>query len=571
MRVNLLEISRSRAPMKKFVLSVVVALGSLSVHGATYYFSDCQAGADAGCTAGNDANSGTTPSAPKRNLPSRALVDGLTAGDQILLARNGSWRSAVTAFWTGNTKGSAQNPIVIGAYTPTGYFGTAKALITLTANDANCLTISNGGATPVHKEGFTFKNIKCVGTGGSNNSIGVFTYNDVSDVLLEDLDISGFGIGIYPGAGNSPGTMTARLTLRNSYIHDNGAQGLFGGGRGILVEGNTFDNNGYVGETNRPANHFHNVYLSSAIDTVLRGNTLTRSAVCNPKMKSPCNAANQCHGVSLVIHGTASNLIIENNVVNESAGATAGCYGIQVAPGGYDTPENFEGTIVRGNRLVNVGSAAIDMGAAPNSMVENNVIVWNSAPTYAVSGIVVPSGNAVRSTTLDKQLTIRNNSIYIAGASANNRGIVVQSPSADHQVVSNLIFFAADTSSSAACFSLKGLVASNFRVFDHNLCYSDRPDHLVAYSQAHATLELAQASGFDVNGKSSNPLIQVPNEANGFSLALSSPLSPARNGGHPTLSTRLGHRGAKNPDAVPVIGANPFNSTVVSPSPPIAR
>ena len=557
--------------MKKIMLSVVVALGSLAAHGATYYFSDCQAGADTGCTAGNDANAGTSPSAPKRSLPSRALVDGLAAGDQILLAKNGSWRSAVTAFWTGNTKGSAQNPIVIGAYAPTGYLGSAKALITLTANDANCLTISNGGATPVHKEGFTFKSIKCVGAGGSNSSIGVFTYNDVSDVLLEDLDISGFGIGIYPGGGNAPGATTARLTLRNSHIHDNGAQGLYGGGRGLLVEGNTFDNNGYVGEANRPANHFHNIYLSLATDTVLRGNTLTRSAVCNPKMKSPCTAVNQCHGVSLVIHGTASNLIIENNLVNETTGATAGCYGIQVAPGGYGTPENFEGTIVRGNRLVNVGGVAIDMGSAPNSIVENNAIVWNTVPNSTVHGIVVPSGNAARSTTLDKQLTIRNNSIYIAGANATSRGIVVQSPSADHQVVSNLIFFASDSSPSAACFSTKGLVASNFKAFDHNLCYSDRPDHLVAHSQAHATMELAQASGFDVNGKSANPLIQVPNEGNGFSIALSSPMSPARNGGHPTLSSRLGQRGAKNPDASPVIGANPFNSTVVSPSPPVAR
>ncbi len=557
--------------MKRLMLSVVVALGSLSAHSATYYFSDCQAGADIGCTAGNDANSGTTPSVPKRNLPSRALVDGLAAGDQILLAKNGSWRSAVTAFWTGNTKGSAQNPIVISTYTPTGYLGSEKALITLTSNDANCLTISNGGATPVHKEGFTFKNIKCVGTGASNNSIGVFTYNDVSDVLLENLDISGFGIGIYPGAGNAPGATTARLTLRNSHIHDNGAQGLFGGGRGLLIEGNTFDNNGYVGEANRPANHFHNIYLSSATDVVLRGNTLTRSAVCNPKMKSPCTAVNQCHGVSLVVHGTASNLIVENNVVNETTGATPGCYGIQVAPGGYGTSESFAGTVVRGNRVVNVGGAAIDMGSAPNSIVENNVIVWNAASASAVSGIVVPSGNAVGSTTVDKQLTVRNNSIYIGGANANNRGIVVHSPSADHQIVSNLIYFAADSSPSAACFSTKGLVASNFKAFDHNLCYSDRPDNLVTYSQAHATMELARASGFDINGKSANPHIQVPSEANGYSITLSSPLSAARNAGHPSLSSRLGHRGAKNPDALPVIGANPYNSTVVSPSPPISR
>ena len=557
--------------MKKFLFPFLVAFGCFSANAATYYFSDCQLGADAGCTPGKDTNTGTSPSAPRQNLPSRALIDGLVAGDQVLLAKNGAWKSAVTAFWTENTKGSAQRHIVIASYSPLGYSGSAKALITLTAPNANCLTISNGGTVPVHKEGFTFKDIKCVGTGTSSNSVGVFTYNDVSDVLLENLDISGFGIGIYPGAGNAPGAVTSRLTLRNSQIYDNGSQGFFGIGRGLLVEGNTFDNNGFVGESTRPANHFHNIYLSSAMDTVLRGNTLTRSAVCNVKMKSPCVVINQCQGVSLVVHGTASNLVIENNVLDETTGAAAGCYGIQVAPGGYGTPENFSGTVIRGNRLFNVGGVAIDMGSAPNSIVESNVIVWNVAPKFSMNGIVVPSGNAVRSATLDRQLMIRNNSIYIAGADLNSRGIVVQSPSADHQVVSNLIFFADDSSPKAACFGTKGLVASSFKAFDYNLCYSDRLDNLVLYSQDHATIGAAQANGFDTNGKNANPSIQMPTELNGYSMALSSPMSPARNAGHPELSSRLGNRGSKNPDALPFIGAHPYNSTVISPSSPIAR
>jgi hypothetical protein len=554
--------------MKKFLAFALLALAGMAAQATTYYFSDCQAGFDVGCKPGDDdvKNPGTSPSTPKKGLPSRALVDSLVAGDQVLLARNGAWTSAVTAFWTGNNKGKAANPIVIGDYTPAGYTGSAKPLITLTAPDAGCLTIMSGSSSLVHKEGFVFKNIKCVGTGiaGVSNASAIFLYTDLSDVLLENLDISGFGIGVYPAS--APGADVSRVTLRNSFIHDNGNQGILGGGPYLLLEGNTFDNNGYYFT---PLFLRHNVYLGNAPFMVVRGNTLTRSAVCNAKTDKACGTLNECQGVGLVVHGVTTDLVIENNVIDESAGATEGCYGIQVSPdGSRDKSDSFAGTIIRGNRLVNVGGNAIQVGSCPSCQVEDNVIVWNKAPKFTTFGVAASDVRPTGEDAVNANVLVRNNSIYLSGPNAYQRGIVVWQGGTGHKVVNNLVFFAADTDARAACFDTTGQAAASFDAFDYNICYSDRPDHLVAYSQAYPTLAKAQENNVDVHGKNANPLIATPTAANGYSMALASSGSPAHNAGHPALSKRLGYRGAFSPNASSFIGAYPLNPSMTALSSP---
>lgn len=553
--------------MKKFLAFSLLALASMASQATTYYFSDCQAGFAPGCKAGDTKNSGLTPDQPKPGLPPRALVDSLVAGDQVLLARNGSWTSATTAFWTGNNRGKASNPIVIGDYTPPGYTGSAKPLITLTTPDAGCLTIISGSSSVVHKEGFVFKNIKCVGTAVNGSSIasGVYIYTDTSDVLLENLDLSGFGIGVYP-ADAGPGQAVTRLTLRNSFIHDNSNQGILGGGPNLLIEGNTFDNNGYYFT---PLVLRHNIYLShNAPSMVVRGNTLTRSAVCSARADKACGTLNECQGVALVVHGANKNLVIENNVIDESGGAIDACYGIQITPYGDGKVGGFEGAIIRGNRLVNVGGNAIQVSSCPSCQIEDNVIVWSKAPKFTTFGIAVSDKSPATVDPVNANVLVRNNSIHLSGADAHQRGVVVWQGGRGHKVLNNLIFFAADADARAACFDTTGQTAASFDVFDHNLCYSDRPDHAVTYSQAYKTLADAQASGIDTHGKNTNPLIATPTAANGYSMALASPTSPARNSGHPTLSKRLGYRGAFSPNEPNFVGAYPYQPLFTAPSSP---
>ena len=87
----------------------------------TYYVSDCAAGSTAQCVAGDDANVGDSPSTPWRTFDkARSRFKLLAAGDQILFARGGSFTtvgSQPLEAWV-NANSRANNPIVVGAYTP---------------------------------------------------------------------------------------------------------------------------------------------------------------------------------------------------------------------------------------------------------------------------------------------------------------------------------------------------------------------------------------------------------------------------------------------------------------------
>lgn len=69
---------------------------------------------------GSDSNSGTSASAPWKNLSKIAAVTGATAGDEFLLADDSQWNLALAdrvippTSWTG----TASSPVVIGKYSP---------------------------------------------------------------------------------------------------------------------------------------------------------------------------------------------------------------------------------------------------------------------------------------------------------------------------------------------------------------------------------------------------------------------------------------------------------------------
>ena len=68
------------------------ATAPLRATGAVYYYCDCGTGAAAGCVAGNDANAGTDPSAPRRTFANaRTRFNGMNAGDTVALCRTGAW------------------------------------------------------------------------------------------------------------------------------------------------------------------------------------------------------------------------------------------------------------------------------------------------------------------------------------------------------------------------------------------------------------------------------------------------------------------------------------------------
>lgn len=484
--------------MRKILALLATLACSFAAHATTYYVVDCQTGADTNCTAGNDTNSGTVSTSPRQNYTNLTLA----AGDIVLLANGGSW-ILTTSYVPTNVSN-----LTWSSYTPTWCVSTCasgptKPLITTNNAGWDAFYLHNTSPT-----GYLIQNLKLVGTGAGNSSPGIYFYPGMTGVTINNVDISAFAFGI------SVTSASAQVIVKNSSLHDNMAIGFFGGAHGLLVENNTFDNNG---ATATPNNRNHNLYISGGSgdvmeNIVLRGNSLTRSAV----------SGGLCQGNPIVVHGTTEGLVIENNYIDETTGASGGCYGIQVI-GGNPYAEGYNGTIIRGNKIVNVGTIGIQVGACPYCVIENNILTW-ILPSVEIIGISTEAGGA--GDAANTNITIRNNSIYNSGTDGSGAAIRVSGPGTGYSVYNNVIYLASATSSAYQCYNT--LALTSFTAFDYNDCY--RSGGVNTYSNLYSTLALAQAAGADVHGSVSNPsLTATPASGNGYDIAFTSGLT--KNGG----------------------------------------
>lgn len=557
--------------MKRLLLALALLAGSAHAS-TTLYYCDCQAGADGACVAGADGNAGTVSSSPKQNLPSQATFEGMGAGDQKLFCKGGSWIKATgPAIDFGSTSGpTAASPATIGAYTPSWGPGTAKPLITVqgTAGDADCIRLFSGGLST--KQGLVFSGLNCVGPGITSTANGFETYNGAADIILDNMTLDGFAIGVLVQAGGAASTASTRITLRNSTVKNNKTQGFFGGGPATLIENNTFTNNGWYGPT---LNQNHNLYMAvpaaqsyHLTGAVVRGNTLTKSALCDVNTSGGCSNVGTCQGTSLVMHQTTNDAVVENNTIDETTGAGAGCYGIQIAPGNGGVVEGYYGTIVRGNKVIGVGGNGIDIGACLNCTVENNDVEWPADPGFQITGIRMPDARGAEDAT-DTAMTVRNNTVYLSGANTGNVGIRVESLGTNHRVTSNAIYHDSTTSASAKCFSTTGLTISEFTAFDYNICARDTA--VPVYGTSGAT----PSGGFDTHGQLlartvAQMFTQAPASGNSYALTPAAG-SPQLNAADTTVKNfaLLGYRGAV-PAGVRSAGAEERSPSATAPSSP---
>jgi hypothetical protein len=342
--------------------------------GKTYYV----------CNTGNDENTGLSESSPFRSYEkAMSMFATISGGDSVLFCRGGQFPVS-KAKAINNMSCSISSPCILGDY---GDSTADKPLITV--SDASKPIWFADGGTKTPDAGYIVKNLSLVSTTGQ--APGVFLYRGVNNILLDNLHIQGFKLGIQI-ADSSVHT----VTLSNSVILNSVGQGILGACNDCIIENNHFENNG--------KNLFHhNIYLSSndgiAKNVTVRGNTLYKAAMQDGK----------CSGVSLVAHGKFEGITIENNLIKEDIGAVkGGCYGISVDPG-YGYEEYFKDVVIRGNTLLNVGGNAIGCASCDGALIENNTIIDEGS--VLVHGISVPV--RTEDTVKSKNITIRNNKILL--------------------------------------------------------------------------------------------------------------------------------------------------------------
>lgn len=540
-----------------------------AAHATSYYVSDCGSGANGKCVAGSDSNAGTTPAAPWKSCAQvTARFPSLAVGDQVLFAR-GSAQDACKLYFLSNLNSRAANPIVLGAYVPSWATGATPApILNGTASTYTLSLMNSGNAT--HDEGYVVQDLRFTGAGVASQIPAIMLSNDVKYVTIQRVEIEQSRAGIQcnggtnnPLSGNSDG-LTEHIVIRNSNIHHNRGMGILAGCNDLLIENNTFDNNG-VGMFD------HHIYLGglsvlgvnlTTKQVVVRGNMLTNNA---PYASATAVAPTPglCAAVAIVAHGLYDGLVIENNVVVEpTVPANGSCWGITVDSGGYGHAEGFTNVSIRGNTVINY-PLGIGMDLCNGCVIENNYVYSERAGS---SGVVVPSkyfDAPIPGNTVNNNLTVRNNTIYLKNPTYGSVGLRLSRDGKTHTVASNLIYFGSGSTSTTACFNTSGLATTAFSTFDYNLCYFSATAG--AWDSTRTALATQRSAGLDLHSQLANPLMTLPVAPN-YSTT-TGPGSPAIKAGHPTASSKFGHGGLRR-DSTADIGASQQGAVVVVPSTP---
>lgn len=379
------------------------------------YFSDCATGAAAGCVPGSNSNPGTQAS-PKQTL-SGIDVNALAAGSQLLFKRDGSWNWGST-MRLDNRNVSAAAPLTFGAW------GTGAAPL---LRVAALYTWEFGVFDNLNPDGgYVFRGLKLDGLNHPTNaSFGIWLRGTVSDVLMEDMEITGFYIGIN-GQGHND---IQRVTVRNSNIHHNRGMGVLGTFNNSLFEGNLVEANNFSGSAFE-----HGMYVSNHTNLTLRNNILRRNSV----------TGGQCTGGNLTMHGQNEGLVVEGNTIEQDASAP-GCWGISLTQA-YSTAEWFLSTVVRNNKLVNVGNSAILAQSAPGVLIEGNVVI-NTTPTYQAA-ISVGSNEYQGGDIADGNAIVRNNTACQSGGAS---GPVVNLTAAPGSTLTNNVVVTGAAATTGIC------------------------------------------------------------------------------------------------------------------------
>ena len=407
----------------------------------------CDAGAAAGCVAGSDANSGTSPSSPWKTIAkARAQFTSMNGGDTVALCQGGSWGSVPAPGGWGNARCSASSTCDLRDY-PTSWGG-GKPSIAL-ASGADLFSISNA-------QGLRFLNIAV--TGGEWPFV---TWDNVSDVDACNMTLTGNSIGFYVAASTAN---TVRIGLRQSTITNATAQGYLGACTDCVVDSNYFANNGSPGNSRD-----HNIYIGQ--------NPNGGVYYLNQRMRVTNNelhhsSGTPCASVQLVVHGSQANLLIENNLISEPPGSdtSASCYGISVGSG-LDVVAHFPNLVIRRNRVLNSGSHGIDFAEAPNALIESNVVVMDYSSGQEVYGILVGEASTPSGSDVLTAATVRNNTVYYASGTQGGSAISLGTEGTNHVVTGNVVVsYSNQTQNVFRCYD-NTLSSGAYALLDRNACW----------------------------------------------------------------------------------------------------
>jgi hypothetical protein len=390
--------------------------------GTTYFVCNCDPGAATGCIPGDDANDGTSRATPWRTFSKGALRFGeMAGGSTVAFCRGGSWANLSGTREIQNRSCSASSTCDMRDYDPRpvwGDGGEGKPVLQFGVSEwfVELGWYENYGIEPVR--GFRFLNLDLVGS--NDGSVrGIHVWGKVEDLEVCNMTFRDGFDAAYTGVVTS--------TIRRVNFHHNRIlNNPFGIGpiqgtscvADCVFDGNYMDLNGgasnrdhsiYVGSSPDPAGSFPDQRCASSGCYI----TAQRTRITNNELRrSARGTGTTCVGSALVVHEPHDGLVIENNLIYEAPGtASEGCFGIDVSDG-LDAPGAFFGTVIRRNRVFNVGGVGIRVSECRDCIVEDNLIVAGRSTDTAIKypdGPARPLPDSVEST----RGIIRNNTVFV--------------------------------------------------------------------------------------------------------------------------------------------------------------
>ncbi|MEO1085033.1 MAG: hypothetical protein AAFY88_12385, partial [Acidobacteriota bacterium] len=267
-------------------------LSSAPLSATDFFVCDCAAGAAGACVPGDDSSSGHEEAPWQSYERARTAFAGLDPGDRVLFCRGGAWDVAAAGTRWVNAACRAANRCVVGAYGPSWGSGQEGRPIIHRLDGAHGFSLADGGAAE-HEEGYLFEALDLRSTSGTSH--GFFIQNDIDDVTIRDVSVSGFSIGVYVAGSNACGAdpqcdgRNERIVLERSTIRHNESQGWLGASNGSQILDSDFEANGSVPIFD------HNIYLSASQGTPAEG----MRVVGNRLYRSNPDERGVCQGVSL--------------------------------------------------------------------------------------------------------------------------------------------------------------------------------------------------------------------------------------------------------------------------------
>lgn len=371
----------------KFLITLFFILFSAASQAQNFYVCDSN---------GSDDFDGRSEAKPFQTYTQSIWkFNELKGGESLLFCRGGKFE-ANTAARLYNRNCSASNPCTIGDY---GDENLPRPVIS--ANGVHAINFENGGGAR-QDGGYIVKNLTLIAA--TKSGAGVQLFNDVDDVLITNMHIEGFNIGVYSAGSNVvadgaiSNQMNDRLIVQNSTIIKNKKIGFLGACNDCLIDNNHFENNG-----NHPSLD-HNIYLAQksfpAKGITIRNNTLYKSAIVDGR----------CQGVSLVGHGLLEDVLIENNIIKEDINkVSGGCWGISIDPGYSTMDEAFRNITIRKNKIINVGGVGIGCASCDGVLIEDNEIIDEGNVLRAGVSVPVREENILKS----KNVMIKGNKVIL--------------------------------------------------------------------------------------------------------------------------------------------------------------